>query len=104
MGQPRRCSMAVSLGKAGRLTYSCGEGWLSHTLLGNWTCSGESPYCGSRKARTLGDLLTKPFAHGGMNLGRISSSLVIAIFIVGCVLFESFRPGLRPGSFAWSLT
>ena len=42
---------------------------------------------------TLGDLLTKPFAHGGMNLGRISSSLVIAVFIVGCILFTSFRPG-----------
>jgi uncharacterized membrane-anchored protein len=45
---------------------------------------------------TLGDLLTKPFAHGGMNLGRISSSLVIAIFIIGCVWFASFRPGVRP--------
>jgi uncharacterized membrane-anchored protein len=40
---------------------------------------------------TLGDLLTKPYAHGGMNLGRISSSLVIAIFIIVCVLFTSFR-------------
>ena len=40
---------------------------------------------------TLGDLLTKPFAHGGFNLGRISSSLVIAIFIVGCILFTSQR-------------
>jgi uncharacterized membrane-anchored protein len=45
---------------------------------------------------TLGDLLTKPFAHGGMNLGRISSSLVIAIFIVVGILFASFRPGVRP--------
>ncbi len=40
---------------------------------------------------TLGDLLTKPYAHGGMNLGQISSSLVIAIFIVGCILLTSFR-------------
>jgi len=40
---------------------------------------------------TLGDLLTKPYAHGGMNLGRISSSLVIAIFIVVGILFTSFR-------------
>ncbi len=44
---------------------------------------------------TLGDLLTKPYALGGMNLGRISSSMVIAIFIVGCILFVSFRPGVR---------
>jgi uncharacterized membrane-anchored protein len=45
---------------------------------------------------TLGDLLTKPYGHGGMNLGRISSSLVIAIFIVGGILFTSFRPGVHP--------
>jgi uncharacterized membrane-anchored protein len=45
---------------------------------------------------TLGDLLTKPYAHGGMNLGRISSSLVIAIFIGGGILFTSFRPGVHP--------
>jgi uncharacterized membrane-anchored protein len=46
---------------------------------------------------TVGDLLTKPFAHGGINLGRISSSLVIAIFIVGCILFTSQREGSHPG-------
>jgi uncharacterized membrane-anchored protein len=44
---------------------------------------------------TLGDLLTKPYAHGGMNLGRISSSFVIGIFIVAGILFTSFRPGVR---------
>jgi uncharacterized membrane-anchored protein len=43
-----------------------------------------------------GDLLTKPFANGGLNLGRISSSLVITIFIVGCVLFASQRAANRP--------
>jgi uncharacterized membrane-anchored protein len=47
---------------------------------------------------TLGDLLTKPFKHGGMNLGRISSSLVISLFIVGCILFTSFRRTARPGA------
>jgi uncharacterized membrane-anchored protein len=31
---------------------------------------------------TLGDLLTKPLAHGGLSFGRITSSLVIAIFIL----------------------
>jgi uncharacterized membrane-anchored protein len=46
---------------------------------------------------TLGDMLTKPFEHGGLNLGRISSSLVIAIFIVGCILFTSTRAGGHPG-------
>ena len=46
---------------------------------------------------TVGDLLTKPFAHGGLNLGRISSSLVIAIFIVGFILFTSQRAGGHPG-------
>jgi uncharacterized membrane-anchored protein len=46
---------------------------------------------------TLGDMLTKPFEHGGLNLGRISSSLVIAIFIVGCILFTSQRAGGHPG-------
>ncbi len=38
---------------------------------------------------TMGDLLTKPFGHGGLNLGRISSSLVIVILIVGCILLTS---------------
>jgi uncharacterized membrane-anchored protein len=46
---------------------------------------------------TLGDLLTKPLAHGGLNLGRISSSLVIAMFIVGCILFTSKRAGGHRG-------
>jgi uncharacterized membrane-anchored protein len=46
---------------------------------------------------TMGDLVTKPFAHGGLNLGRISSSLVIAIFIVGCILFTSQKAGSHPG-------
>jgi uncharacterized membrane-anchored protein len=40
---------------------------------------------------TLGDLLTKPSAHGGLNLDRINSTLVIAIFIAGCILFTSQR-------------
>jgi uncharacterized membrane-anchored protein len=45
---------------------------------------------------TLGDLLTKPFAHGGLNLGRISSSLVIGVFIIGCILFTSPRSERHP--------
>jgi len=34
---------------------------------------------------TLGDLLTKPVANGGLNLSRISSSLMIAVFMIGCI-------------------
>ncbi len=46
---------------------------------------------------TLGDLLTKPFEHGGFNLGRISSSLVITVFVVGCILCTSQKAGDHPG-------
>lgn len=34
---------------------------------------------------TLGDTLTKPIAQGGLNLGRIGSSLVIAIALIAVV-------------------
>ena len=46
---------------------------------------------------TLGDLLTKPVANGGLNLGRIASSLVIAAFIVGCIAMLPQRAGQHPG-------
>ena len=42
---------------------------------------------------TVGDLLTKPIAKGGLNLSRISSSSVIAVFMIGCILFMSKRAG-----------
>lgn len=35
---------------------------------------------------TLGDLLTKPHAEGGFELGRFTSSAIIAAFIVACIL------------------
>jgi len=35
---------------------------------------------------SLGDLLTKPHAEGGLDLSRITSSLTIAAFIVVCIL------------------
>jgi uncharacterized membrane-anchored protein len=41
----------------------------------------------------LGDLLTKPLATGGFNLSRISSSLIITIFILGCIVLTSQRAG-----------
>ncbi len=46
---------------------------------------------------TLGDLLTKPHENGGLNLSRISSSLTIAVFMVGCILITSQRAGRHPG-------
>jgi uncharacterized membrane-anchored protein len=46
---------------------------------------------------TLGDLLTKPIQNGGLHLGRIVSSLVIAGFIAGCVWLLPQRAGSHPG-------
>ena len=47
---------------------------------------------------TLGDLLTKPGSQGGLNLSRISSSLVIAVFVAGGILLTSQKPGGHPGA------
>lgn len=38
---------------------------------------------------TLGDILTKPVNHGGLNLGRFTSSYVIAAFMIVLILFTS---------------
>lgn len=46
---------------------------------------------------TVGDLLDKPVNHGGLALSRPIASVVIAIFIVGCVLFLPQRAGAHPG-------
>jgi uncharacterized membrane-anchored protein len=46
---------------------------------------------------TLGDLLTKPHTDGGLALSRISSSAVIAVFIVACILVLPQRAGRHPG-------
>jgi uncharacterized membrane-anchored protein len=40
---------------------------------------------------TLGDLLTKPLADGGLNLSRFTSSFVIAGFMIVCILLFSRR-------------
>ena len=37
---------------------------------------------------SLGDILTKPLISGGLNLGRFSSSLAIAVFMVGCIVLS----------------
>jgi uncharacterized membrane-anchored protein len=42
-------------------------------------------------------MLTKPVADGGLHLGRISSSVVIALFMIGCILFASRRVSGHPG-------
>jgi uncharacterized membrane-anchored protein len=40
---------------------------------------------------TLGDMLTKPAQQGGLNLDRIESSLVLAIFMAACISLTSLR-------------
>ncbi len=45
---------------------------------------------------TLGDILTKPISHGGLNLDRITSSLVIAAFMIVCILFTRQRSEQGP--------
>jgi len=46
---------------------------------------------------TLGDLLTKPLANGGLHLGRIDSSFLIALFILTCITLLPQRVGSHPG-------
>jgi uncharacterized membrane-anchored protein len=47
---------------------------------------------------TLGDLLTKPVANGGLNLSRYASSGVIACFMVVCILLFKPKAGHHPGA------
>lgn len=47
---------------------------------------------------TLGDLLTKPVADGGLNLSRYTSSAAIACFMVICILAFPQRAGQHPGA------
>jgi uncharacterized membrane-anchored protein len=42
---------------------------------------------------TLGDLLTKPLAHGGFDLSRPESSGAIACFIIACLFVLPQRAG-----------
>ena len=46
---------------------------------------------------TVGDLLTKPHSNGGLDLSRIDSSSIIAIFIVACILLMPQRAGSHSG-------
>lgn len=45
---------------------------------------------------TLGDLLTKPLPDGGLALSRFSSSGIIALFIVFCIIMVSRQAGAHP--------
>ncbi|MEO7775714.1 MAG: hypothetical protein ABIT36_08515 [Steroidobacteraceae bacterium] len=60
---------------------------LSHTLL-FWAAFILTRPLGA----TLGDLLDKPIAEGGMNLSRLYASLILLGFIVACVLLLPQRP------------
>jgi uncharacterized membrane-anchored protein len=51
---------------------------------------------------TVGDFLDKPVRDGGLALSRPLASLVIAIFIVGCILLLPQRAGSHPASAAAS--
>jgi uncharacterized membrane-anchored protein len=46
---------------------------------------------------TLGDLLTKPHANGGLDLSRYSSTAAIAVFMIVCILVFPQRAGVHPG-------
>ncbi len=46
---------------------------------------------------TVGDFFDKPLAEGGLNVSRPIATAVIALFIVGCVLFIPQRAGTHPG-------
>lgn len=46
---------------------------------------------------TVGDYLTKPHETGGLDLSRLSSSAVIALLILACILFAPQRAGGHPG-------
>jgi uncharacterized membrane-anchored protein len=59
---------------------------LSHTLL-FWAAFVLTRPLGA----TLGDMLTKPYREGGLNLDRISSSLVIAVFMIALIILSGRR-------------
>ena len=46
---------------------------------------------------TLGDMLTKPVDHDGLNLSRITSSVALAAFMIAAILFSSREAGRHPG-------
>ncbi|HEX4158113.1 MAG TPA: hypothetical protein VHY79_06530 [Rhizomicrobium sp.] len=49
---------------------------------------------------TIGDFFDKPIAKGGLNVSRPLASLIIAAFIVACILVLPQRAGEHPGQAA----
>ena len=47
---------------------------------------------------TVGDFLDKPLADGGLALSRPLASLVLAVFIIGCIWLLPQRAGSHPGA------
>jgi uncharacterized membrane-anchored protein len=66
---------------------------ISHTLL-FWAAFILTRPLGA----TVGDILTKPHVNGGLDLSRISSSAVIAVFMIGCIALTSQAAGGHPGT------
>ncbi len=46
---------------------------------------------------TLGDLLDKPHADGGLAISRYAASGILAAFVIACVLFLPQKAGAHPG-------
>lgn len=66
---------------------------ISHTLL-FWAAFILTRPLGA----TLGDMLTKPIAAGGLNLSRFSSTAALAVFMVACILLTRQHAGNHPGN------
>ena len=66
---------------------------VSHTLL-FWAAFVLTRPLGA----TVGDFLDKPHAEGGLEVSRITASVAIAVFIIGCVLLLPQRAGRHPGA------
>jgi len=47
---------------------------------------------------TVGDLLDKPHAKGGLEVGRFTASAVLAVLMVVCILLFPQRAGRHPGA------
>jgi uncharacterized membrane-anchored protein len=47
---------------------------------------------------TLGDLLDKPIANGGLNISRYYASAILAVIIIAFVLVLPQRAGRHPGA------
>jgi uncharacterized membrane-anchored protein len=64
---------------------------VSHTLL-FWSAFILTRPLGA----TVGDLLDKPIANGGLAFGRFYASAILAILLVACIAFLPQRAGKHP--------